>query len=395
MKKIAGYTSVIMATLAMLFGVWQFRVIVILILLSVFLAAAVRPMIIQLGRYKIPAGAAQMIVYGLGIAFFIIPIILFGRELSAELINFSRDIRVEYGSLYALWGSGSEIQQMIVEQIPNPAASLRNLWEPRYLTTVMSLTQNLVALGGGFALVMVMSIYWSADQNHFERLWLSFLEPRRRKTARQVWRKAEEAIGSYISIQFIFLVIAFLTFGAGFFLIQVRYAGLLTLLATALLFIPLIGGGLAIAAAFLIGLLSSQNMAIGAALVATIIIVVLHFVVRRRLNPGDRPSQLLTLFFAATLVTFLGAVGLFLAPLFSVATTIALNETIRSRTSPRETNREEIEQLRERLTQLKKSFTEQETDDKIPAEIESIVSKLQQLVGKTENFLKMERSLEQ
>jgi len=67
------------------------------------------------------------------------------------------------------------------------------------LPAVLGFTQG---LGGGFSAVLVillLSLYWSINQIHFERLWLSLLPSGQRKQARGVWRTIEPDLGGVYS----------------------------------------------------------------------------------------------------------------------------------------------------------------------------------------------------
>ena len=100
-----------------------------------------------------------------------------------------------------IWLEGSSFQQALVAQLPPPSKLFEALTGDQgqlVLPAVLGLTQGIGGVVSGAFIVLFLSIYWSINQIHFERLWLSLLPSDQRKQARDIWRTIELDLGAYI-----------------------------------------------------------------------------------------------------------------------------------------------------------------------------------------------------
>ncbi|MGZ9234032.1 MAG: hypothetical protein ACXW4E_00780 [Anaerolineales bacterium] len=77
------------------------------------------------------------------------------------------------------------------EQLPPSADFYRAITSPEgvpVLTGVFGIAQNFFSVIGQIALVLILSLYWSADQFRFERLGLSLLPEEHHSRALHIWR---------------------------------------------------------------------------------------------------------------------------------------------------------------------------------------------------------------
>ena len=65
------------------------------------------------------------------------------------------------------------------------------------LSAVLGFTESIGSVLSGLVIALFLSVYWSVNQNHFERLWLSLIPAEQRKHARNVWRTIEADLGAY------------------------------------------------------------------------------------------------------------------------------------------------------------------------------------------------------
>jgi len=181
-------------------------------------------------------------------------------------------------------------------------------------------------------LLLVLSVYWSADQYRFERLWLSLLPPRRRATARDSWRDIEHAVGSYLRSQGVQSILAVTFLGIGAALANLDFALLLALAGGLMAFVPLFGGLLTSAVALTLGSLQSVPLGIGAGIYTFVLFLVLEFFVEPRLWPKaqERRSFLLTILLVIPLLEAVGFWGLLVAPPLAAALEVIIGQVYRS-----------------------------------------------------------------
>ena len=98
MKRLAWYTAIILITLTAVFLLWQFRIPVMLFILSLIVAAILRPVVNLLAARRIPRGFALGITY-LGVVGMIaaLGIFLFG-PLIGEIQVIATDLPGSYAT---------------------------------------------------------------------------------------------------------------------------------------------------------------------------------------------------------------------------------------------------------------------------------------------------------
>jgi predicted PurR-regulated permease PerM len=383
MKRLAGYTAVVLATLGAFVVLWQFRSVLILFLLSLVIAAAVRPLLARLVERRIPAALALLLIYLTAFAGIALVFYLIGGRLLEELQVLSNFLIVLYDRTYVTWQDATPFQDAIVSRLPPPGELSEAVAGPGGLQLaqmILGVTSGVAAAVAGLGLIIVLSIYWSADQNHFERLWLSVLPAGRRIQARNTWRAMETTIGNYVRSEFIQALIAALLLGVGYSLIGLPYPIFLALLSCIAWLIPLAGVVLITLLAFLVGLASGGWGLAAAAVVYTLLILaLLEFVVEPRLFKRPSFSGLLVILLMLPLVDTYGLLGFVIAPLLAVVVQVVLGNMIRLYLQP-EVAAVEIEGLEARYQELYALFTGDESEP-IPPEIANILERLEQLLG--------------
>src|SRR6185295_12129801 len=126
---------------------------------------------------------------------------------------------------------------------------------------------------------LVLSIYWSADQEHFKRLWVSLLPVEMRASAREIWQNIEIGLGGYLRSQLIQSVLALFLLGIGYQVLGLKYPAALALIGTIGWLIPWIGVLLVVIPAVLVGLSMSPLLALLGAIFTIAVLYFLEFVV--------------------------------------------------------------------------------------------------------------------
>lgn len=387
MKQIAKYTVVILATIAGLLILWQFKWVLLLFVLSLFVAAAIRPLVAALMKRGIPQVAAQLLLYIVGLGSFLLVLLLAGDLLGQELNAAANRLVMEYEAERRQWQTGEGWQQTAVTLLPEPftftEAQDTNLEE--MAPVLMVWTQAVFGALGGFVLLLALSVYWSVDQVRFERLWLSLLPAKRRAYARDSWREVETAVGAYLRSQFVQSLLAFLFLAVGAKLIGFDFPLLLAFMGALAAFIPLFGGLLT--AVFVLALSSLQGWETGmiTAVYTLLLFIGLEIVVEPRLWPRKRRSFLLTILVILPLFEAFGLWGLIVAPALAAAIEVIVGQVYQAYVTQRKTA-VQLEELETRCQQLTQKVTEAQANTPSP-ELQNLSQRLNRLLADSQKII--------
>lgn len=361
MRRLTWYVVVVAITLVVLISLWQFSIAIVLFALSLAVAAALRPSINYLAGKKIPRRLALGIVYALLIAsiaaFFILIIPPLGRDLQRVTDDFVTD----YERALAIWPrEGTLFQQVWAEQLPPAADLYQALTSPEgvpALAGAFGAAQNFFSILGRIALIIILSLYWSADQLRFERLGLSLLPAEYHPKALQVWRSVEAAVGAYLRSEVIQSVLAGLLLGMAYSLMGVRYPVLFTLWGAITRLIPWFGVVIATLPLFLVAMGNSPFLGFLATVYTIGVLLLLKMVIEPRFFHRQRYSSLLIVIFVVILAESFGVIGVMLAPLLAVTIQILFQQLYpapRRRFSPELL--EKAMELRKRLAEVRRQI---------------------------------------
>jgi predicted PurR-regulated permease PerM len=384
MSRIALNTAAVLLTLTGLAILWQFRGAALIFCMSLALAAAVRPAIEYFLKRGIPVTLAVAATYLPLLALVGLLIFLAVSRLGREFSQMADDSARAYEQIDRQWRTGNWIQQEIARSLPSNSLPLNDKtsksetadetndpnkenesklghrepvekttshddknknnpphasqsqadatepkpssWELEVVKTLFGLTLSVAGIVFDALLIVVMSIYWSLDQVHFERLWLSLLSAGMRTPARQIWRAIETEIGKYLRSEFLQSLMAGLLLGIGFWLIGCRYPVLLGLLGAGAWLIPWVGVlfavlGLVVTSlpTLIIGANWQSLAVLGAATLYTcMVLLLLEILVEPRLFDRQRYNTVLIAFLAVSLAMIWGVIGLLAGPPLAV-----------------------------------------------------------------------------
>jgi putative permease len=391
-KQIAINTAIVIGILMLAFLLWEFREALILFIFSLAVAAAARPYVESLVSHRFPRALAIVLVYFLFIGALLAIFWAIGSSLANEIQHLSNSLAITYEQIWKAWPNGSQIQQFIVHQLPAPAELYKGLTPERASSTLSSLlgfTMTSATLMGQFFTVLMLSIYWSIDRVHFERLWLSLLSVHSRASARDIWRNIEHDFGAYIRSEVLQSIIAGLLLGAGLWAMGIHYPTLLALFGALAWFIPWLGGILAILPIALTGFSQSIGLGIFAAVYALGILFFLefyiepHFIHRRR----QQFSSLLSILLIIALIQPFGLLGFLVAPPLAAAIELIFRYNLRNRPLPESVqSTEQISILRGRIIQICEMLTR--TSEEVEPQTNSLLSRLENLVDQSDQALR-------
>ena len=386
-KQLLVIGTAVMTTLLTLVVLWQFRIVVIYVLISLALAATVRPIARSESRNSFVTRLLTILLYAVSIGSFGLLIFLVGRLLIGDLQELAQILSIQKTWMLPPWLEGSLFQQALDRWLPTPDKLFEAITSQRQLvlSAVLGFTQGVGGLMGGFFVILFLSIYWGINQNHFERLWLSLLPSEQRKHARDIWRTLEHDLGAYTRSEIIQSLLAVLLLGLGYWLLGAPYPALLAVVGALAWLVPVVGAVLAVILPLLLGLLTGAQFSLFIVLYTLIVLVALQVWVEPRLFSRKWNNPILTLVILLALADAFGLLGIILAPPLSVVCQILWNLLVSDRLAPDPVV--QVSDLKERQVRLRLAIEEMEGP---PSPL--VVSSMERLAGlleKAEPILKV------
>jgi predicted PurR-regulated permease PerM len=251
-----------------------------------------------------------------------------------EIQQFSQTVSVQDAWRLPAWLDGSAFQQVLVKRLPPPGKLFEAATGDQgqlVLPALLGFSQSIGKLVSGAAIILFLSIYWSINQIHFERLWLSLLPSGQRKQARGIWRTIEPDLGAYIRGEVLQSLLAGLLLGLGYWLLGSPYPALLALAGALASLIPVVGGALVVIPVLLVGLLTSVQLSLFTGLYALIVVIALGVWVKPRLFKRSWENPMLTVVLLIALADAFGFIGIIVAPPLSVVCQILWNRLVSHR----------------------------------------------------------------
>lgn len=333
-KKLVLFGTAVMTTLLAIVILWQFRIVVVYVLISLILAAALRPLVKRLAGRSFVVHMAWILLYIVVLGIFGFLLFLTGRFVTSEIQYLAQSLSLKDAWTLPIWLEGSSFQQTLVSWLPPPSKLFEAVTGNQgqlILPALLTFVQGIGGLVTGVIVILFLSIYWIINQIHFERLWLSLLPSGQRKQARGIWRTIEPEIGAYIRGEVTQSILAGLLLGLGFWLLGSPYPALLAVVGTLACLIPMIGLPLVAISVLLVGLLTSVPLSLFTTLYALVVLIALGIWVNPRLFKSRWDNPILTIILLIALVDAFGVVGIIVAPLISVVCQILWSRLVSHR----------------------------------------------------------------
>lgn len=385
-KQLVVFGTAVMTTLLTLMVLWQFRIVVVYVLISLTLAAVLRPLVNRLVRQGFVVRVAWILLYLVVLGSFGFLLFLTGETAINEIKQLAPTLLVQDEWRLPIWLEGSPFQQALVARLPPPSRLFEAITGDQgqlVLPAILGFTQGIGGIVSGGIVILFLSIYWSVNQIHFERLWLSLLPSGQRKQARNIWRTIESEIGAYIRSEIIQSVLAALLLGFGYWLLGSPFPMLLALIGALAWLIPLVGAGLALILPLLMGLLTGVQLSLFTVFYTLVVLIALKVWVEPRLFRHKSYNPILTLVILLALADAFGLLGILVAPPLSAVCQILWNLLVSNRLVSGAAA--QISDLKERLTNLLAVI--KEMDELPPQLVVSSMERLTELLLKAEPIL--------
>ena len=384
-KRLVVIGTAVMTTLLVLAALWQFRIVVIYVLISLALAATVRPIVRSETRRNLRTRLLLILIYLLSIGVFGLLIFLVGRLLIGDLQRLAQQISIQSTWVLPSWLGGVLPPQALDRWLPTPDKLFNAITSQRQLvlSAVLGLTQGVGGFVSGFFVILFLSIYWSINQNHFERLWLSLLPSEQRKPARDIWRTLEQDLGAYIRSEIIQSLLAVLLLGVGYWMLGSPYPALLAVVGAIAWLVPIVGAVLAVILPLLLGLLTGAPVSPFTVFYTLIVLIALQVWLEPRIFRRKWDNPVLTLVILLVMADAFGLLGVIIAPPLSVVCQILWNLLINEHLAPETVV--QVSDLKERRARLRLAIEEMEGPP--PPLVVSSMERLNGLLDKAEPIL--------
>src|SRR6185503_15120732 len=164
-------------------------------------AAAVRPLVKRWARQGFAMRLALILLCLVALGSFGFLLFLGSVSATHEIQQLAQRVSVQDEWRLPEWLKGSSFEQTLAARLPSPGDLFKEFTGDQgqlVLPALLGFTQGIADVVSGGLVVLFLSLYWSMNQIHFERLWLSLLPSGRRKQAGDIWRTVEPDIGAYI-----------------------------------------------------------------------------------------------------------------------------------------------------------------------------------------------------
>jgi predicted PurR-regulated permease PerM len=387
-KQLARVGTAVMATLLTLILLWQLRLVVGYVLISLALASAIRPLIKRPAGQGLALRLVLIFLYLVGLVGFGFLLVLSSGAAIRNIQELTQQVSVQDTWRQPVWLQGSAFQHLLDTRLPSPSelfAALIGENGQLILPAILGFTQGIFTILGNGLVVLFLSLYWSMDQSHFERLWLSLLPPVQRARARDIWQTIESDLGNYIRSEIAQSLLAGVLLGLGYWLLGSPYPILLALAGALALLIPVAGASLAVIPPLLLGLLTSVPLSLITAVYTLVVMGALKWWIEPHLFRRLQVNPMLTLLFLIALADAYGLLGIVVAPPVSAACQIIWSRLVSHRATSGASAR--VSDLKERQAKLWAIITAAEES---PPQVTNSMSRLAILIENAEPLLQLE-----
>ncbi len=120
-KQLVVFGTAVMTTLLALVILWQFRIVVVYVLISLTLAAVLRPLVNRLVRRGFVVRVAWILLYLVVLGSFGFLLFLTGEAAINEIKQLAPTLLVQDEWRLPIWLEGSPFQQALVARLPPPS----------------------------------------------------------------------------------------------------------------------------------------------------------------------------------------------------------------------------------------------------------------------------------
>jgi predicted PurR-regulated permease PerM len=317
-------------------ALWKLRVVIALLFLAFIIAAAMRPSVEWLRRYRVPRGIGILahyvaLVAGIGLLiWFVVPSAI---EQIQEAVPTTSELRAEARESSGikqrvLLSLEQRLEEVRVEDLPSATELLNRATE---------ITIAAFEIAVGIIFTLACAAYWIFERDRAMGLVLSLVPRERRRVIRDTWDLIDLKLGAYVRGQLLLVVLVALVLSIAFWIIGLPFWLLIGVFAGIVELIPVIGPLAAGAVAVGVGFTESWQTALAAGLIVLIVRLVEDYTVIPRVLGGAVGLTPLTVLVAVSAVAILfGAMTVLLAIPFAAVLATLVDVVVRKKTPAEE-----------------------------------------------------------
>jgi predicted PurR-regulated permease PerM len=308
---------IFVGVVALALALWKLRVLLALLFLAFIVAAAMRPSVEALRRYRVPRGAGIVLHYAglaalLGLLLWlVVPRAIDQIQSATSSDRLASEARETTGVKHDVLVS----LQDRLEELPSGA----ELVDP-----ALEITLTAFEVFIGLFFVLAAAAYWIFERDRAVDLVASVLPRPRRKIVRDTWTLIDLKLGAYVRGQALLILLVATVLSAIFWVIGLPFWLLIGIFAGVVEIVPVVGPLLAGALAVGVGL--TESIAVGIAAGVAVLVVRLvedYLVIPRVLGEAVGLSPLLVLTSVTGVALLFGEFAVLLAiPIAAVLATL-------------------------------------------------------------------------
>lgn len=388
-KRIAAYTALVLATLATLYVTYRLNQVVLLFLLSIIVAAALRSPVLALQRQRVPRSGAILLLYVLVLAVLSGLVYFLGQPLGAEVRQAGQRFPQIYDSLITrAQNSDQQWQQTIAGLLPRTQQIVSSIGErgPQVAYQVAGLTYGIFNVAISLLAILTLTFYWLVDEDRFVRLWLMLLPVQQRMVARNTWHDIEERVGTFVRSESVQFVLTLLVLWGGLNALGVPYPAVWALYGALVQLIPWVGVPLTLLPALPMLLTDPLPVVLGAIVLIIVTGVLMDRFVEPRLGVQGIVHPIVSVLALMMLGEAAGILGMLVALPLAAAVQSVLSQLVQVNTAPRASTHSvystQLQDLRARIVKLQ---TQMPTEPERNLAIEGMFRRVDALLDKTED----------
>jgi predicted PurR-regulated permease PerM len=308
-------TAVALAVIVGALALWKLRVVLALLLIGFTLAAAMRPGIDRLARWRVHRPVGLLLHYVTVIALLAVFVWFVAPTLTDQVQNALDATRSAHAG-------GGGLKEKALNAL---ARKLHHLSSPdRFVHPALTVGEQALKALVGVLFTAAIAGYWIFERDRTVDLVAGLLPRPKRKTLRDAWTLVDQKLGAFVRGEILLVLFVSTLAGVAFFFVGEPYWLLLGICTGFLEIVPVVGPLAAMVLAVGAGLTVSWHTALAAGIALLIIRLVEDYAVTPRVLGGavGLPPLLTLVSVSATGILFGSFYVLLSIPLASVVATV-------------------------------------------------------------------------
>ena len=321
-RRVLVSSLVLLLLVILALAVWKIRLVILLFLLAVVIASAMRPGVEALRQRGIPRGVGIAVHYGaLAAVVGVLLLVVVPRALS-EVQGAIASLPETRSEIHEEASRSNGLKHDVLTGLERRLAELPS--REKLIEPGVQVTRDAVEVLVGIFFVFAAAAYWISERDRVEHVFVRLLPRRKRETARKTWELIDLKLGAYVRGQLLLMLLVGTVLSLTFWAIGMPYWLLVGAFAGVVEIVPVIGPLAAGALAVGVGLTSSVTTAILAGAAVLIVRLVEDYLVMPRvLGDAVGLSPLLVLVAVAACGVVFGGLAVLLAiPVAAVLVTL-------------------------------------------------------------------------